>query len=200
MKNQALLLTMIIAMFCSSCAIRNVTSHNPVEVQEPYTDLLVLFVENVPAGVYGLDRASYNKYLRHKFNNEQNQAFREILSSAFLLELPHARVLTKAHLFKLQQDYTYKEFMETIKDNGIQSLIVISTSEESPLLREIEPNMNTARRMGYQSYMLDLERNQLIWFQGGAIADSTDELFAKRIARLAARDLKKHNIIIAKSR
>lgn len=194
MKNQAILSFVIIILILASCAVRNVTSHNPTIVEEPYADVLVLYVEGVSAGLYGLDKASYNKYLRYKFNDVQAHSFREDLSNAFLVQLPHVRIVGKDSFFDHQQDYTFSEFMEAIRDNGVRSLILVSTDERNALGNKI----NQLSR--YQSYMLDLEKNQLIWFQGADIVSSNlyDVPFAKRIAKLAAKDLIKNNIVLNK--
>lgn len=162
-------------------------------VQDPYTNVLVLYVEGITCGIYGLDNASYNKFLRHKFNDVEPHSFRENLSTAFLNQLPNARIFGKESFFNVQQDYTYTEFMEAIKENGVQSLIVVSTNDGNNIMSGLDANKHKA----YHSCMLDLEKNQLIWYQGGEIvsSDSYDSIFAKRIAKLAAKDLKKNNII-----
>jgi len=198
MTKYLLVLSAMLVLF--SCAPRPYSSYYHEEVKTPYRDLLVIFVEDIQPGFYGLTEEFYDAHLRHQFNSLHHEPFRESLRNAMRNEFNKTHVHYD-HVFQVQQDYAYQDFMQVLRDKEISGVLLVSSSLDRSNIQQTQTFDGSSVSRLYQSYLLDVERNKPIWSQSGEVQAQGrhfDHRFAQTLASISARELRKHKLIYAK--
>lgn len=183
----------------SSCKVRDVNTYYPIPVEKEYTDLLVLFVEDVGEGFYELDKDTYDRFIRHKFNNLGNDSFRARLVKSFKFHFPTTFIHEFQPIFEVNRDYTFAEFTNNLSNHQVNSILLITILDDKQItIGGGTAGVSTSSMRSFQNHLIDLNIQKPVWSQSGKINGSVlnSGPFARDLAKLSANALRKENLVL----
>lgn len=208
---QCLLLCFAVLLLLNSCATSHMSAVTNAKPQQPYVNLMVLFVKNAPE-ISHLDEATYNTHLKNKFNNLNDIKMRRQLEKAFAnsISTPATLVNRSSDHFAVGSEIDYKTFLARLKETGAEGIIVVNNNA-----RWIRNNYTTygadsnisftssdpAPNAAFLCYLIDLNSNKPVWMSqtdvNGTSLDNNSTL-GKSLARKVGNKLKNEGYVYLK--
>ncbi len=180
-----LLLISILFVNCTPKATQVQRFHNP---EEPINSILFLY-GNIEDDILQLDKASYEKSLKGKFNDLENKGFRINLYEHLFSMLNPTLVYNYNSMFEDFKSYSYEEFQQKLEEKEIDHVLLV-TQKERIILEE-----NVIRR--YQVHLMETRTGKPLWVSYGFQSGSLNG--PKSLARGIKKDLEGENLIVLDS-
>ncbi|MCC9137135.1 hypothetical protein ACFSKU_20760 [Pontibacter silvestris] len=191
-------------LLLSGCATSSTYSAKVQKPEKHYVGIFTL-VADIDADFSRLDSATYEDYIRGKFNNLEQSRFRNQLEKTLKnsLEKAQTRIVNTSDIFNLNTDVSYPEFLSQIKMTGVDGILFVNlrnywhdatlvSSYGKTVIDDTEPNAL------FHSYLIDTQTLQPVWYAKSVVNGiyAGYNTLNNTLARQLTRKLRKDKYII----
>ncbi len=188
MKFIPFLAFIVFPLLLVSCHTPRATQTQNITIPEqPIKEVLFLYGV-IEEDIHQLDKETYDKTLKGRYNDLQHKYFRERLNNHLFSMLNPTIVYGYSSLFEDYQAYPFEDFQQKIKEKGIQHILLISEKKRTVF------NENIIRE--YQVYLIESASGKPIWVSYGYHSGTLSSI--RGLARGIAKDLERgKNVIVS---
>ncbi len=159
----------------SGCATTSTSTAKVTKPEKHYIGLMTLVV-NSQADISLLDSATYENYIRGRFNNLENSTYRKQLEKTLARNFvrPNAQIwlVKSSDIFDLNTDISYRQFMKKVQETGVDGILFVKQSNywhTTNYTTVYDDNIatttaNTQPNAAYHTYLIDANTLMPVWY------------------------------------
>lgn len=181
----------------SGCAVSNFKTVNNTRLIDPYGKIAVIVI-NTQEELIDFTEQSFDDLVRPSLNDLKNIEVRSQLEKSFQnnLSSAHTAVVKSSDLFRVHENVSYDGFMNQLKDNKVEAVLVLNMSGYWNTYSE---SNNAIPNASFLCYLIDLKSGQQVWLATSTVNGTTEwaayDNVCNTLARGASRKLYKAGFI-----
>jgi len=185
MKNLSFLF--ILAFLVSSCASSYVSDQSISKPENAYHHILVLSLFN-DFNLKKFDEETYDASIKDHFYNLNRIDNHPIIQESIrdMLSSNRTKVIPTYKLFKVNQEVSYKVFLETIDKKGVDAILVINQrnyfyDKSERILEDGEIRVTESPNAVFNTYLVDRKDLEPVWlsriYSSGSSLDTHSSMY-----------------------
>jgi len=182
-----LIAIILLAIIVSSCASSYISDQNITEPEKAFHHILVLSLFN-ETDLKQFDEETYNASVKDHFYNLDRIDHHPLLQKCVKKQLSSNRtvIVPCYKLFKVNQEVSYNEFLETIDKKDIDAILLINQKnyyyeKSERILEDGEIRVTESPNAIFNSYLIDRKDLKPVWLgrinSNGTSWDSSFDLY-----------------------
>ncbi len=194
-------------LLLAGCAMGNLSSTVVGDDHSSYQRLLPVFVGE-KMDLSGLDRDTYDAYLKGKFNSFRDSRLRKQIEESLIRNLADKKTIVaqSSLIFEHNEPIAYEDFLKRLDHYEIDGILVVNlddywrtsrttyNDESNFVLYDEDPNAK------FYCYLVDRDSLKPVWMARSKVSGilGGDQPLTFRLARKVAKDLRNNGFVASK--
>lgn len=198
MKNLSILF--ILTFLASSCASSYLTDQNITQPEKAYHHVLVVSLFN-NINLKKFDEETYCTFIKDHFYNLNRIDNHPLIQKSIkdVMSSNRTKVIPSYKLFKVNQEVSYDEFLETIDKKNIDAILVINQQnyfydKSERVLKDGEIRVTESPNAVFNTYLVDRKDLEPVWvsriYSNGTSWDTHSSLYNSMSRKLNKKLIK----------